>query len=574
MRIHTQRTAMPRIGLAVLMIALAGAITNLNSAFAQSETGSPPNVIIIIADDMGYSDIGVLGSEIETPNIDRLTREGTVFTRFYTAPTCSPTRAMLMTGVDNHLVGLGNMAETLDPAQMGQPGYEGYLNTSAANMAEVFGAAGYQTYITGKWHLGTEYEQSAFARGFDKTFVLLGGGASHFSDRIGQDVYRREAFYRRNGELVDTLPETFFSSDYFTTSLIEFIAEGEPDRPFLGYLNFTAPHWPLQAPEADILAQEGNYAVGYDVIRDRRFRALKDAGLIDRDAVQPPGTARAWDTLPDYERARSERVMEVYAAMIQNMDANIGKLITSLEANGHLENTVIIFMSDNGADGLEFDAIGAAFGEWTASFDNSLENIGREGSFVAYGRGWAHTGEAPHLGFKGLMSEGGIRSPMIMFAPMVTGPRAAGQLANYAHTTTVRDILPTLMDIAGIPDHGASFDGRDVLPITGTSLRSAMVQPDMPVHAGRALGAELWNQKSIIEDQWKLVQFPEPRGDGTWKLYNLANDLGERTDLAVQHPDVFERLRAAYEIYAEENNVIAPRDPFRLIEPERPAPLR
>ena len=538
------------------------------------EKRQAPNIVVIVADDLGYSDIGVLGSEIKTPNIDRLAERGTLFSRFYTAPTCSPTRAMLLTGVDNHLAGLGNMAETLDPQQIGKPGYEGYLNQSVASMAEIFNAANYQTYMVGKWHLGNEYDQSPFARGFQKTFALLGGGASHFADRVGQDLYRTVAYYRQNGELVDELPDDFFSSDYFTDTLIRFIKEGDKERPFLGYLAFTAPHWPLQAPRDDILAQRGNYSAGYDVIREQRFQALKEAGLINQDAIQPAGNAPVWTSLSDEQRARSERVMEVYAAMVKNMDFNIGKLIDELETTGQLENTIIVFLSDNGSDGLEFEAVSPPFAEWTNSFDNSLENIGHENSFVSYGRGWAHAGEAPHVGFKGLMSEGGIRSPMIMVAPISTNDQNGGQIPRYAHPTTVRDILPTLLDFANIPDHGEQFGDREVHPISGSSLRKAMTRSDFVVHGEQAIGAELWNRGSVIMGDWKLVKNPIPQGEGNWKLYNLIEDSGESNDLSAEHPEIYKLLLEAYNTYAEENNIIEPTSPFRLIKPENPKPLK
>lgn len=543
---------------------------NTDTVTNSSDQKRPPNIVVIVADDMGYSDIGVLGSEIKTPNIDRLAKEGTLFTRFYTSPTCSPTRAMLLSGVDNHLAGLGNMAETIDPAQIGQPGYEGVLNRDVANMAEIFNAANYQTYMTGKWHLGLEHDESPYAHGFQKTFALLGGGASHFNDFIGQDVYRTVAYYRENGELVKELPDDFFSSNYFTDKLISFIKGGDRDRPFLGYLAFTAPHWPLQAPKEDILAQRGNYASGYDVIRKRRFDALKKAGVIPQDAVQPTGNAPAWETLSEEERTRSERVMEVYAAMVENMDDNIGQLMNELEAMGELDNTIILFMSDNGADGLEFSAIGAAFADWTNSFNNSLENIGQKNSFVAYGRGWAHTGEASHLGFKGQMTEGGIRSPLVFFAPMAPDRNQNPQMVNYSHTATVRDILPTLLDFAGIANHNGQFDGRTVYPISGKSLRDIIAQPNTAVHEGQAIAKELWNRRSVMMDNWKLVRNAAPGSDDEWKLYNLDEDLGESNDLSAQYPELVQQLTAEYESYAKENNVIAPTAPFRLVEPKNP----
>ena len=564
------RFPVPIVATALLMSCLARPTSGpMGSGAAGATTGAPatkaPNVLIIVADDMGFSDIGVLGSEIATPNIDRLAESGTLFTRFYTSPTCSPTRAMLLTGVDNHLVGLGNMEETLDPAHAGQQGYEGHLNDDAVTMAEIFRDAGYQTYMAGKWHLGMEHDQSPHARGFERTFALLGGGAGHFADGVGQDVYRTEPFYRRDGELVDALPNDFYSTDFFTDSLIAAIEEGDPERPYLAYLAYTAPHWPLQAPPAKIEAQRGAYAAGYDVVRSERFAALQDAGLVPRAATVPPGGAPPWESLPEDERTRSQRTMEVYAAMVEHMDASIGRLLQTLEERGESDNTVVFFMSDNGADGLEFHALNPAFAAWADSFDNSLENIGHPNSFVAYGRGWAHAGEAPHAGFKGLMTEGGVRSPLVVWAPpWLRGD--APQAARYTHPVTVRDILPTLLDYGAIQGSGHR--------LSGASLRPALVQRGAPVHADQPLVMELWGRKAVILDEWKLVQQPPPAGDGEWHLFHGAEDVSESTDLAGEHPERVARMIAAYESYADANRVIPPTQPLRLNPPASPAPER
>ena len=558
----------------ILLLACTTQTSNREAESAIPPTRRRPNVLIVVADDMGYADIGALGGEIKTPNLDRLAAAGTLFTRFYTAPTCSPTRAMLLTGVDNHLAGLGNMEETLDPSQIGQPGYEGYLNRDVASVAEIFGEAGYQTYMTGKWHLGTEHDQSPHARGFQRTFSLLGGGASHFADRVGQDVYRRVAYYRADGELIDRLPEGYYSSNHFAETMIRFIEEGDPDRPFLGYLAFTAPHWPLQAPPESLQGQRGNYSAGYDLIRARRFQALKEAGLVPEEAAQPRGTAPPWESLTPEARARSERLMETYAAMVENMDANIGRVLGALEDSGQLDNTVIVFMSDNGADGLEFEAVAPAFAEWTRSFDNSLDNIGQPGSFVSYGRGWAHTGEAPHRGFKGLMTEGGTRSPMLMVLPKSLAERRRARAARYSHAVTVRDVLPTLLDLAGVSTRGRGEPKNERPPLSGKSLRAALSEPQTAVHSGEALVAELWDCQTVILDDWKLVRHSAPRGDGTWKLYDLARDLGETTDLSAQRPALVARLQAEYRAYARANRVVKPSAPFGLVKPANPTPKR
>jgi arylsulfatase len=308
--------------------------------------GSRPNVLIIVADDLGYTDLGVFGSEIHTPNLDRLAKTGTILTNYYSSPLCAPTRAMLLSGTDHHLAGEGLMGMAVDDA----PGYEGYLNHRVVSLATRLQSAGYHTYMAGKWHLGNEEDQSPTARGFERSFTLLDGAATHFNDMGGG--LGTTAHYRDDGKLVQSLPQNFYSAVYYTDKMLEYLKSRAGDgRPFFAYLAYTTPHWPIQARDEDIDRYRGRYNEGYEVLRQRRWAGWKAAGMASKNAEMPnlPPSYKAWDSLSDKERAGSIRTMEVYAAMIERMDTEIGRVLDYLRSSGQLDNTLIMFQSDNGA---------------------------------------------------------------------------------------------------------------------------------------------------------------------------------------------------------------------------------
>jgi arylsulfatase A-like enzyme len=314
---------------------------------------SPPNVLLIVADDMGYSDIGPFGGEIATPTLDALAKEGLQLTNFHVLASCSPSRSVLLSGMDNHRAGLGTMSEMLPEHAKGKPGYEGYLNHRVAALPEVLKANGYRTYMVGKWHLGEDETTIPHARGFDETFVLVGGGGSHWSDRqMVTPIVPVE--YSRNGQEVRSLPKDFYSTKNYTDNLIEWIKRDQDnDQPFFAYLSYTAPHDPLHAPQEYIDKYQGAYDGGWDALREKRLNRLQELGIIDKDAKPFPRlpTVKAWEDLPEEERAMAARDMEVYAAMVDYMDGQIKRVIDQLKASGEYENTLIIFFSDNGANG-------------------------------------------------------------------------------------------------------------------------------------------------------------------------------------------------------------------------------
>jgi arylsulfatase A-like enzyme len=529
-----------------LALCLAGAFSlNLQAA-------EKPNVLIIIADDLGYSDIGAFGGEISTPNLDSLANEGVRLTDFQTAPTCSPTRSMLFSGTDNHQAGLGNMGELLQDYQKGQPGYEGHLNDRVANLAEVMHDNGYNTYTVGKWHLGRTEETSPKARGFDRSFILVQGGASHFDDQFAIIAADPKAIYREDGKQVE-VPKGFFSSEFYTDRLIQNIeADKDSGKPFMAVLSYTAPHWPLHAPDEWIDKYKGRYAEGYEAIRQERLKRMKAMGLIAKDVTPNTPMESAlptWEQLSDEQREREARSMEIYAAMVDNMDHHIGRVMDYLRKTGELDNTFILFMSDNGADGNSpIDLPGNR--EWmTKDFDNSLQNLGRKGSYADYGAQWAQVSSTPLPYFKGFTSEGGITVPAIVRHPAFKDQ--AGKLdRNFYH---VMDVMPTVLDLAGIKHPGKQFRGRDVQPMQGTSMLAGLHGKVMPE---RAIGWELFGRRALRKGDWKMTWMTAPYGTARWQLYNLAKDPVEAQDLAQKEPAKMAEMLKEWDAYVKRNNVL------------------
>lgn len=519
-----------------------------------------PNILVIVADDLGFSDIGAFGGEIATPHLDALAARGLRLTDFHTAPACSPTRSMLLTGTDHHIAGIGTMTERMTSAQRGKPGYEGYLNDRVVTITELLRDAGYLTLMSGKWHLGLTPETSPSARGFERSFSLLVGADNHYgsSPKAGMFPAGR-APYMEDREYLPELPPDFYSSDGFTDRLLAYLDE-RPDweRPFFAYLAFSAPHWPLQAPMDLVAKYRGRYDAGPEALRDERVAALKALGLVPATATPHPivGSAKAWDSLSVDERARSARSMEVYAAMVERMDENVGRLVDYLSETGELDNTVIVFMSDNGAEGALLEAV-PVFGETLLAhidhhYDNSLENIGAANSFVWYGPRWAQAATAPSRLYKAFTSEGGIR--VVAF---VTGPDFVRRNEIGQAFCTVMDIAPTLLELAGVAHPGERYNGRDVAPLRGRSLLAYLGGEVECVHDLRAAtGWELFGRRGVRRGDLKAVNIPPPEGTGDWQLYDLAVDPGEVEDLAQRRPADLAELVEFYEAYARETGVI------------------
>lgn len=523
------------------------------AAETPATTAERPNFLIIMADDLGFSDIGIYGSEIETPNIDQLARDGLLFSQFYAAGTCSPSRSMLLTGVDHHRAGLGNMIEHMAGNQKGMPGYEGYLNDGVVTVSERLQSAGYRTYMAGKWHLGMTEETSPAQRGFDRSFVLLNGGASHFDQR-GLDGRTDPAPYAEDGEKTD-LPDDFgYSTDFYTRKMMAYISGGkDSDTPFFGYLAYTAPHWPLQAPQRDIDKYAGVYDGGWLAIQTARLERLKASGIVPSSATLPAiiTDMPSWDALSDKERRIEARRMEIYAAMVDHMDQQIGVLIAHLKAEGVYDNTVIVFLSDNGAEGAPLYKL-PMFKTWMDSFDNRLENMGRQNSYVYYEERWAQVGMTPLRLYKGLASDGGMHVPAF-----VAYPGLANGGEQYDGVLSIMDIAPTLLELAGLDPSTATFEGRDYAPIQGKSMASLLAgEVEALRTAEDGLGFELFNKRGYRRGKWKAVNMHPPWGTDAWQLFDTSVDPGETVDVALRFPEVLAQLVTAWDAYAAANGVI------------------
>ncbi|KAF5373747.1 hypothetical protein D9758_000708 [Tetrapyrgos nigripes] len=552
-----------------------------------------PNFLLIVADDLGFSDIGCFGSEIKTPNLDKLAETGIRMTDFHTAAACSPTRAMLLSGTDNHIAGIGCMSEQKgtftsraehDLRRWDVPGHEGFLNYRVAALPEVLQDNGYHTLLSGKWHLGLKPDYTPDKRGFDRSFALLPGCANHygwepqFKDDMIKYFERIPALYVDDGKLVDLKsnitndPKGFYSSDFYADNLIKYLSERPKDKPFFAFLPFSAPHWPLQVDKRYRDKYKGMYDEGPEVLRQKRLVKLKELGLIPSDAVPHDVVApevSEWEEMTDEERKMSARAMETFAGMVDNMDENIGKVLDYLKEIGEYDNTFIIFQSDNGAEGLAYEAI-PVMGKHIMTvidkfYDNSLENIGEYNSFVWYGPRWAQAATAPSRLYKMFSTEGGIRVPFVLNYPPWTESHGGKIIDAFA---TVMDIMPTMLDLAGAHHPGKEFRGRSVEEMRGKSwveffnkLNStsseALNKIDAIYTSDDTMGWELFGRAALRKGTWKIVFMPRwSHGKEQWELFDLSKDPGETNDLAAKHPEKVKELLELWEEYVKKNGVV------------------
>ena len=513
-----------------------------------------PNFLLVMADDMGWTDLGCYGSEIETPNIDAIAKRGVKFSDFHVSVSCSPTRSMLLTGNDNHIAGLGNMGELLTENQKGKPGYEGHLNLRVASLAEILRKGGYHTYMAGKWHLGHDPGTLPFDRGFERSFSLLVGGASHWDDMLGLYPNDDPAKYSRNGKMLDSLPADHYSSKSYTDFLIDSIRENRSDnKPFLAYLAFQAPHDPVQVPEPWLSKYRGKYDDGYESLKSARWKAAKEIGIVPQSAplADPHPMIKSWNKLTDQQRAVEARGMEVYAGMIDAMDYHFGRVVNFLKDIDEYENTVIIFLSDNGANpwySIEYP--GADDPDFQKKFDGSLENIGNPGSNYAYGIGFASGSSGPLDKFKMTVGEGGIRVPLIVAGPGITGGRITN---SFAYAT---DIMPTILELASV-DYPATFQGRKIEPMRGRSIAGLLSGSKTAVYGeDEFVGGEMGGGKWMRRGDLKAVIVPKPYGTAQWQLFDVTKDPGEANDLSKSMPEKLTTLQSAWDRYAKEVGVI------------------
>jgi arylsulfatase len=526
----------------------------------KSTTDNRPNILIIIADDMGWSDIGSFGSEIRTPSLDKMADAGLKFTQFYVNPACSPTRSSLMTGTDHHLTGMGTNAELLSEEQRKnpEPGYEGYLNDRVMSVADTLKDSGYQTFMAGKWHLGEEEEHWPDKRGFQRSFALMQGGASHFGDEawMCNNYY---PIYAEDGVRTHT-PDVFYSSTFYVNKLIDYLETKDNSKPFFGYVSFTAVHDPLHVPDEWLDKYKGQYDAGPDEVRKQRLARQVKLGLfpegtklwqIPNPPEGHPQHVPYWKERPQEIRAYSARVMEVYASMVELMDQEVGRLIDYLKRTDQYDNTYIFFFSDNGANGASMGSYPDTGEEWVArNSDNRYENIGRKGSRNAIGFEWAVTANTPLRLIKGTIAEGGIRSPLIVTGPGIARGRRSDAVLH------VKDMAPTFLEIAGA-NHPTQYKGKDILPIQGKSMLATLKEGSKNVRSDEdILGWELIGLRAMRIGDWKATSLAPPFGESKWQLFNMKDDPGEAVDISSMHPAKLKSLIKAYEDYEEQNGVV------------------
>jgi len=535
-----------------------------------------PNIVIILGDDLGFSDMGSFGSEIKTPNLDSLAKDGVRFTNFYTHATCSPTRSILLSGVDTHLNGLGNMDEWTAPNQWGVDGCEGYLNNRVATLPQLLKNVGYHTYMVGKWHLGKKPDQIPAARGFERDFSLLDGAGSYW-DMTNFTAASPQSVYTEDGRYLTRLPKDYYATKTYTDKLIGFIDANRGDgKPFFAYVSHQAPHDPFHLPKEWRTRHVGQYDVGWDTIRQERLKRQIELGIM------PEGTQlaeRMW-FLPDpivlaaMPRAILGKKMELYAGMVENLDFHVGRLIDHLKEIGEYENTIFIVFGDNGAEGTDlFKMIAGSPGsrdflyaaiKWSQTHPNAW---GDPGSYVGYGPMWAQVSMTPFSQYKGWMGEGGIRNALIVSGPVVKRPK--GSINN--GLMHVADLMPTLLEIAGA-GYPKTYEGRELPVLMGKSWGPVLAgQAESPRTDQDYLAWEIFGNRAVRQGSWKIRWEYKSFGKGDWELFNLATDPAERKDLAAERPEKVKELLAIWDNYVKANNVVLPsRSMFETLEDQLP----
>jgi arylsulfatase/uncharacterized sulfatase len=517
---------------------------------AIAATTDRPNIVVLVADDWGFTDVGAFGGEIATPNIDELARRGMRFSNFHVAASCSPTRSMLLTGVDSHRNGHGNLRETMPREHLGKPGYLGSLVPNVVTLGTLLRDGGYRTYVAGKWNVGSEPDNLPDRRGFDKSFVMGDTGSDNWEPEKRYLPHNAKVNWFEDGK-APVMPAEFYSSTFFIDKTIGYLKSGETsNKPFFAYVGFQANHVPVQAPQAFIDKYRGRYDGGWTALRAARRDRAAELGLAPKSApmVTMP-TTENWDALNPTERQYQARLMEVYAGMASAMDHEVGRLIAHLKSTGEFDNTVFVFLSDNGPEGSDYKEADI----WVRfHYNRDLDRLGGKGAYVVPGPSWSSASASPLSTFKFYAGEGGIRSPLI-----ISG--APGTASNQIHAglTHVTDILPTLLDLAKVPRPGTTYQGQSIEAPSGRSLLPVLADPALRVRTdSEPIGYELAGNKALFKGDLKLVLNTAPIGDGQWHLYDLRLDPGETNDLRQQRPQEFAAMQADYSAWAAAQGVL------------------
>ena len=496
-----------------------------------------PNVIIILADDMGFSDIGCYGGEIETPNIDALAAGGVKFTQFYNTARCCPTRASLMTGLHPAETGIGHMTCAPGEVKMYKepcPAYQGYLNKNCVTIAEALKGSGYATLMTGKWHLGfNDKGRWPLQRGFEKYFGCIAGATKFFYPEYPRGMMLGNTDIIRNPE--STTDRRFYTTDAFTDYAIKFIDEEKAakDRPFFLYLAYTSPHWPLQAHQEEVAKYKGKYMMGWNKLREQRYKKQIELGLIDPKWKLSEQDGPDWDEMDENKKKDMELRMANFAAMVDRMDQNIGKLVSYLKKTGEYDNTLILFLSDNGGC-----AEGGELAGNTDPFDlQKWESV--YGPGPSYGKVWANASNTPFLKYKHFTHEGGISTPLIAHWPEKIKKTGVW----YREPAYLIDLMPTVLDVAKWK-YPKKYKEYDIQEADGVSLLPALAGKSLK--RGKPLFWEHENNAAMLDGDWKLVGTHVSKQNGPdaskWELYNLKEDRTEQNNLAGQMPEKVKKM--------------------------------
>ena len=500
-----------------------------------------PNIILIMADDMGYSDIGCYGSEIETPNIDRLAQNGLKFTQFYNNARCCPTRATLMTGCYPHQTGIGHMTNTPEDSKqhdLGIEEYRGFLNNNSVTIAEVLKEAGYATLMSGKWHLGvSDKSKWPLQRGFDKFYGCVVGATNFF-----KPTYPRGIVYMN--DTISINDDNYYTTNAFTDYAIQFMDESQEEdtKPFFLYMAYTAPHWPLNAPQEVVEKYKGHYKEGWSKLRSTRFERMKQLGIVDENWTLSDDDGVEWDSLSDEKKTEMDLRRAIYSAMVDQMDQNIGRLVSYLEQSNLLDNTLILFLSDNGGC-----AEGGMLGGGPAS---QLET--KEGYFLTYGKAWANASNTPFREYKHWVHEGGISTPLIIHWPnQICESKTGSMITQYGF---LPDIMATIVDATG-DRYPQKYNGHDIHPHSGKSLLPIMQGSDQKVY-NEPIFWEHEGNKAVRLGDYKLVSKWTHNKTNKWELYNMLNDRTEMHNLADSIPDKVLEMEQMYNLWASDQKVL------------------
>ena len=514
-----------------------------------------PNIVFILADDLGYTDIAPYGSEVNTPTLSSLAEQGLRFTNYHTAANCAPARAMLLTGVDNHLAGVPNIPEMLAPEQRAQAHYQGVLGANVVTVATLLEDAGYHTYMAGKWHLGATPDKRPSRRGFERTVALMDSGADNWEQRPYLPIYDQANWFADGNRL--TLPEDFYSSRFLIDKTVEFIDSNIQDgSPFFAYVPFQAVHMPVQAPQEYIDKYMGVYDLGWGSLRTQRRQRAVELGIVaSNTAMVDMSTTDDWDALDEQRKRYEAKRMAVYAGMIEAMDFHIGRLVSYLKSQGQYENTIFIFTSDNGSEGsgsANPTAFPTNLGPSGLGYHIDYDRLGLKGSYNTISPSFASASASPLAFYKFYTGEGGMRVPLIISGEPV---QQTGELS--AAFTWATDITPTILALSGVAQPSGRYAGRPILPITGRDLTPVLTgEADHIYTDDDAVGYELTGHGALFQGDYKIVVNQAPLGDGQWRLFNIVEDPGETVDLSGSLPVVFQRMLSRYQRFERENGVL------------------